>query len=381
MPPVDDLPTMERYDLIFEGDIRDGVSIDEVKRNLAKLYGVSVREIESLFTGEPIYIRKAMDLVSALEDKEVFEATGALLRLEPSSEADLTGVHEARIKQPSPGKPASPDPSAGSAPEPVEIHNGADPAFGSAFYRSFYSGPFYRHAARTWKRQTLIYLVLLSVIYSIAAVYRFKTETVDIVNASAPILAQQLPEIAIDNGTVRIEGSEPYLIRNPDGSDVLAILDTTGEYTNLENTDAILLLTADRLMVRRGAGAVREFDLSSVDGFRLNRELMMKWIQSMMAWMPVVIFPFAALAALVFRLVQALLFGALGVAVAGSLRRSLTFQTAFSIAALALTPVILLDTVFIFLGITVPYWGVLGLLVTAGYVIYGVRAATTEEET
>lgn len=372
MPPVDDLPTMERYDLIFEGDVRGGVSVEAVKRNLAKLYAVDVKEIESLFTGKPVYIRKAMDLVSALEDKEDFEATGALLRLEPSSEADVIRVREARIKQPSP--------SASEPPTPDGIGIVTPPSVGSALYRSFYSGLLYRRAARTWKRQALVYLLLLSVIYSISIVYRFKAETVDIVSASAPILAQQLPEITINNGTVRIEGSEPYLIKNPDGSETLAILDTTGEYTDLNDTSAMLLLTADRLVVRRSAGVVREFDLSSVDGFRLNRELMMKWIQSMMAWMPVVIFPFAALAALVFRLIQALLFGALGLAVAGSLRRPLSFQAAFSIAALALTPVILLDTVFNFLAIAVPHWGIIGLLIPAGYVIYGVRAATTEEE-
>lgn len=377
MPPVDDLPTMERYDLIFEGEIREGASIDDVKKKLARLYDVNIRKIDALFTGEPVVIKKSMDLVTALEDKEVFEATGAVLRLEPVSKPETTVVPE--MPKPHPAKPAKtalPDTDV-----PVDSESAAEPPSPiTALSGAFYSAPLYRRAAQYWRRHAIVYLLLLSVLYSVSAIYRFKAEVGNIAEATLPVLARQLPEIAIDGGRVRIDGPEPYRITAPGTDEVVAILDTTGEHSSLDDTTAVLLLTEDRLLVRRGPGGVREFDLSGVDGFRMNQDRMMAWMRSMMVWMPIVIFPFVALAAFAYRLIQALLFGALGLAVSASLRRPLTFRSSFNIAAVALTPVIVADTLFNLFGVSPSYWSVVSLLIVSGFTIYGIHAATASTE-
>ncbi|MGD9016044.1 MAG: DUF1189 family protein [Desulfobacterales bacterium] len=376
MPPVDDLPIMERYDLIFEGEIQDGTTVDQVKKNLARLYGVDPRRIDAIFTGKPVTIKKAMDLVSALEDKETFEATGAILRLEPTKET--VGGTGGDVR---PGEAAGRTTVSKTAKVPPKA--GLPPGAGSSrwgFHQAFYSREFYRSAARRWKRHAIVYLLVLSLVYTVSAVYRLKMETADILNASLPLLAQQIPEITIDRGRVRIDADEPYLIKGPGNGEVVAILDTTGQYRDLSGTKSVVLLTADRLYVRRGAESVKEIDLSTVDGFHLNRDRMMAWMSSMVAWMPVMVFPFAAVAAFGLRLVQAIIFGAVGMAMTLGLKRPIPFQAAFSIAAAALTPAILLDAVFNFLGVAPPYWGIISQMVTAGYLIHGIKAAMPREE-
>ncbi len=376
MPPVDDLPTMERYDLIFQGEIQDGTTVDRVKKNLADLYGVDPHRIDAIFTGKPITIKKSMDLVSALEDKETFEATGAILRLEPTKEA----VSDDGLG-PGPKQAAGQATAAQGAKDPTEASRspGADPSRW-AFHKAFYSKRFYRSAASRWKRHAVVYLLVLSLVYTMSAVYRLKVETADILNASLPLLAKQIPEITIDRGRVSIDADEPYLIRGPRNNEVVAILDTTGQYQDLSGTESMVLLTADRLFVRRGIDTVREVDLSSVDGFHLNRDRMMSWMSSMVAWMPVMVFPFAAVAAFGLRLLQALFFGALGMTLASGLKRPIPFPAAFSIAVAALTPAIILDTVFNLLGAAPPYWGILAQLVTAVFLVYGTKAAMPRGE-
>jgi hypothetical protein len=366
MTTVDDLPTMERYDLIFRGEIREGTELETVKKKLAALYGVDTGEIESLFSGPPVYIRRSMDLVKALEDKEEFETTGAILRIEPAEDPPPA---EGKKPPSSPRRPSAAD--AGPSPVPSK---GAPPPLPAMVVGSFYSRAAYRHAASEWRRFALVYLLALSLLHGVSAVYRFTTETAGIMDATAPLIAEQLPEIRIDGGRVRIAADEPYLIRTPDGERTVAVLDTTGTYRSLEGTEATVLLTEDRLLVRSGPERIRAFDLSGLDGFTLNRERMLRWVSGMMRWMPVVLFPFAVVAAFIYRLAQALLFAAVGRAAAAGFRHPLRFSSTFALAVLALTPTVILDALFAFLGVFPPYGNVLGIMIAAAFVVFGIRS-------
>ncbi|MFZ7128555.1 MAG: DUF1189 domain-containing protein [Desulfobacterales bacterium] len=369
---------MERYDLIFRGEIREDATLEEVKHKLAELYSVDLRKIEGLFTGKPVYIRKSMDLVSALEDKEEFEATGAVLRIEPAEKPEFLPPYPRPTTTPTGplfGKKLRP-----VGKRPSETQTGDRPSIPSALHLSFYSPGFYRRAAGRWKREAVVYLLLLSVFYSISAVYRFTSDVRQIVNASLPVVSGQIPDIRIEKGKVRIDADQPYFIKAADGDSVVAILDTTGRHQSLNDTTAVLLLTENRLLVRRSADQTREFDLSGMDGFHLNRERATSWMRSLMSWMPVVVFPFAVLAALAYRLLQALLFAGLGFAVAIGLKHPVTFQAAFTVAALALTPMILLDTVFNMIGAYPPFWGMIGLMISGGYMAFGIRSVVMKAE-
>ena len=79
---------MQRYDLIFDGNIAAGQDLSTVKQRLAELYGVSIQEVERLFAHPPIVIKRDLDESAAMSDKAEFETTGALCRLQRTETQD-----------------------------------------------------------------------------------------------------------------------------------------------------------------------------------------------------------------------------------------------------------------------------------------------------
>ena len=71
-----------RYWLVFEGDIREGWDLYNVKKKLATLFGTTVENVEQLFCGNPKIIKQNLDIETAQGLKKEFERTGAICRIE-----------------------------------------------------------------------------------------------------------------------------------------------------------------------------------------------------------------------------------------------------------------------------------------------------------
>ncbi len=73
----------QTYTLIFEGNIAEGHSAAEVKKNLASLLKKDVTGIEPLFAGKPVVIKKDMARPTAEKYRAAFIRAGALLQNPP----------------------------------------------------------------------------------------------------------------------------------------------------------------------------------------------------------------------------------------------------------------------------------------------------------
>lgn len=97
---MDELPDgPDRYNLIFEGRIREGASLDEVRKNLKGLFKKDESSIERLFSGRKAILKRNADYRSVVELQARFEDTGALCSIERSTDQS-SPVH----------KEAEPDP-------------------------------------------------------------------------------------------------------------------------------------------------------------------------------------------------------------------------------------------------------------------------------
>ena len=75
-----------RYDLIFEGRIADGCSLQDARCNLAKLLRQEPDQIEMLFSGKPYVLRRALDPEAAYRYQGAMKHAGLVCRLVPSNE-------------------------------------------------------------------------------------------------------------------------------------------------------------------------------------------------------------------------------------------------------------------------------------------------------
>jgi len=70
------------FRIVFEGKIKDGEDLGQVKVRLADLFKKKPGKIDALFTGEAIIIKKNLDYRTAYKFKLAIEKAGALCRVE-----------------------------------------------------------------------------------------------------------------------------------------------------------------------------------------------------------------------------------------------------------------------------------------------------------
>ena len=71
------------YSVLFTGKLRPGCEVAEVKRKLAATFRLDPRALETVFTGKPVVIKRAVDYPTACKYRQAFEAAGAVCIIAP----------------------------------------------------------------------------------------------------------------------------------------------------------------------------------------------------------------------------------------------------------------------------------------------------------
>jgi len=251
---------------------------------------------------------------------------------------------------------------------------------------SFFSKELYREVGLYWKGVGFAYLLLLLAICWIPTMVTIHLAFSDFVDNQAPAVIDQVPEITITDGEVSIEEPQPYYITAPDSNDAIAVIDTTGKIQSIEDANTFCLLTKTNVMWRQSNYEIRTFDLSQVKSFVLNSDRIMRWLHIAEKFIVIAIYPFALMGSYAYRIVQALIYAAIGLLFASLCKVTLPYSALLRLAVVAVTPCIILNTVFGLVGAHLPYAWLIYLLITLlAYLFFGVKAVaettTIQEET
>lgn len=241
---------------------------------------------------------------------------------------------------------------------------------------SFFSEALYREVGLHWKGTNLAYLLLLLAACWLPAMVVVHIGLTDFVNNEAPAVVQQVPQITITNGQVSIDEAQPYYIKHPESNDVLAIIDTTGTVTSLDDPNAFCLLTRTKLIGRKSQFETRAFDLSQVEDFVLNADRITGWLHTFRKFFAVIMYPFALFGSYAYRIIQALIYAAVGLLFAKWCNTTLSYRALLRLAVVAVTPAIIINTVLGAAGVHLPYAPLFYLLVALGYLFYAVKACS-----
>jgi hypothetical protein len=69
---------MAEYQVVFEGKLTGERPLEEVKRNLAALFKMKAEQVEALFSGNPVVIKRDIDQPTALKYQAAFKKAGAV---------------------------------------------------------------------------------------------------------------------------------------------------------------------------------------------------------------------------------------------------------------------------------------------------------------
>lgn len=245
-------------------------------------------------------------------------------------------------------------------------------SFLHAFIFSFFSKSFYQDVARHWRGTGYLYIFIALLVLWIPSVIRVHLGFSRFADQQAPAFIKQIPRITIRKGELSTDVTTPYFIRAEDGTP-LVIIDTTGQYQSLDDTKAYVLLTKNKVLAR-DERKTSIYDLSSLDSFDFDRTRAESWLQTARTWLVPIFFPLAVLFSFIFRAVQILIYAAIGLLFTRMLNANLSYLTLMRLAAVALTPVLLLNLLFEFMPFRVPGWWLIGTLIGLGYLFFGVRS-------
>jgi len=243
---------------------------------------------------------------------------------------------------------------------------------------SFFSKELYSDVALNWRGVNFFYLLLLLAACWIPIMIKLNNSIAQFVDNEAPRIVEQIPKITITNGEASIDESQPYYIKTPDSNSVLAIIDTTGTVKSLDNTGAYLLLTKNALIVRQSDVETRAYSLSQVKNFVLTSDRLMKWLQIFKKVFIIVSYPLALLGSFIFRIIQALIYGAIGLLFASWCKIKLTYDTLIRLSVIAVTPCIIISTILFLANVRLPFAALIYFLIAMVYLLFGVKAAADE---
>lgn len=239
---------------------------------------------------------------------------------------------------------------------------------------TFFSKDLYADIGLNWKGVNFLYLLLLLAVCGVGAMVKIHRDLNNFVTNDAPALIDQVPEITIYDGQVSIKEDQPYYITAPDSGEVLIIIDTTGKIKSLEETEAFCLLTKNKVITKKNEFQNDSYDLSTIKSFSVNSEQITGWAKFGGKFAAPVIYPFVLIGSYVYRIVQVLIYAAVGMLLASICKTKLSYAALIRLAVAAITPGIIVYTILALAGNAIPfYWY---LIAAMGYLFFAVKSVS-----
>lgn len=246
-----------------------------------------------------------------------------------------------------------------------------------SLFLSFYSKPLYQDVAKEWRGLALGYLLLVIAICWLPYSYDFHRFINQFSSQMLPGIVQQFPNITIKAGQLSIDRPLPYAIKEPGNGATLILFDVAEKHPSMDKLDAYALVTQNKVMVRDDSSPVHKvttYSLAKLDDTALTQSQIKTFGERFVLASSILMYPLAVLISFVYRLLQVLIFGALGLVFAHLFQIKLLYKTSVRLAVVALTPMLFLSTLVDYLGLfRLAHIWLFGLL-AVGYLAYAVHA-------
>jgi hypothetical protein len=248
-----------------------------------------------------------------------------------------------------------------------------------ALILSFFSKSLYQDVGRKWRGTGLAYLLVILALVWIPTVIKGHLGLKAFVENDAPGITQQIPAITITNGKASTDAPLPHLIKDPKSGDTIAIIDTR-QAAEPENSESIpLVLTQTKLVTHKDARETRIYDLSSVGRFFIDRAKVEGWLATGKRWFFPILYPVGVLFSFIFRAIQILIYALIGLLFSRLLNVNLDYKALMRLAAVAITPMLVLDLILEFVPVHIPFFALLGIAIELGYLFFAVKVNAETE--
>lgn len=243
---------------------------------------------------------------------------------------------------------------------------------------AWFSKPFYQHLGRYGRGIGFMYLLGLCALGSLPS-YWFMQGAIDhFYDQQLDDYLRQVPTLHFRDGALSIEQTDPVEIRDGDMS--LVVIDPHGHYQSLDEVEAPVLVTRHELIMRKGPGRTEHMEFSQFPDMVVDQPMMRRLFDEVRRIAGKFIYPLIWLSDWGYRTFQALLLGGFALLLARRRNLTMTYATGIRLAAVALTPAVLLQAVLVWLNLSLPAAWLLFLVFELGYVYFAVAQQSGTDE-
>jgi hypothetical protein len=249
-----------------------------------------------------------------------------------------------------------------------------------AFYMSFYSRNLYRDVAKNWGGKTFLYLLLLLTLAWVPFTIQLQMQVNKAYKDHADEIVHQVPMMTIKEGKLSTPENRPYIITDPKSQKKLAVIDTSGKYTTIEQADAVMLVTQTQIIDKAKKNEVRIHEIpktldTTIDPHRLN--IMVK---NFIGFMWIFVFIACLLVSFFYRIIQAVVYSVIGKIISAISGIPVTYGQIIQIMLVGITPVIVLSTIIEFFSWHFAFHNLFYFLLAISYMVYGIFANKDEKQ-
>ncbi len=237
--------------------------------------------------------------------------------------------------------------------------------FFSRLYYSITSFDKYRLFLRQSTGKSVVYLLLITLVLSIAVNVSTYNEFSKVIDLTTGYIAENIPDFRFDNGKLEVNGDMPFVIES---EGVPVVIDTRpgAEDIILNQYDTVMLITSEKFIVKNYVDR-SEVPLSLYQGLVMTRDDLIRSIP-MMKPVLTIIFIIAGLFFIIGKFISALIVSLIGMAVNSIKRTNLTYRSIFKISIYSMTLPLIVCTILNILQLSVPFLWVLFYIGCAIYI-------------
>lgn len=249
-----------------------------------------------------------------------------------------------------------------------------------AIFLSFYSKNLYRDVAINWGGKAFGYLFFIVVLAWIFPTFYIQLSINKNYAKHSQLYVNQLPVLTFNQGTLSTPEKRPYIVTEPGTSNIVMIIDTSGRYTNLEQAKATMLVTDKEIITRRNTNETRIYQIPTDFNKTVDPVVGNEYLKKFLSYAWIFIYIFGVIFIYIYRIIQALIYSLIGKIFAAIAKVSLSYTRILALSMVAVTPAILLGTLFQILKIYFPFQLIFYFILTMFYLFYGIVANKNKEK-
>lgn len=243
-----------------------------------------------------------------------------------------------------------------------------------AFFMPFYSKAFYRDVGQSWRGTGYGFLFILLLVCWIPLTFIFIQYGKEMVKDVVKPQLGQVPHMQITQGVLSVDAPMPYIIDDSDTGKPQIIIDTSGKYTNLDQTTAQVLVTKTGFLVRQNNDTVKSVTFQKSTNLDITQANLDKWLGEVVKYTSVSIYPVAVIASYIYRILQTILYAAIGCLILDLFVKSkLQYRTVLRLSVMSVTPPIIISTILSIIGVAFPFEWLFYFVLAMGYLTFALR--------